>query len=162
VLAIDNHLTSAIADSLKRGATASRFRGFLEKNGVVEYIAVGGRPWCVRAGASRRVRRMSLGRQMRSSDYTAVADDTAKDDEATSFLAALPLPEQSEWLSRLRWIRVADRLSENQLLEPEHERFDSFGKEWTIVAAGGQIAWHPCRRLARNACSLVHSLGRRA
>jgi phytoene synthase len=73
---------------------------------------------------------MSWAPRIRSSDFDAVADDAAKDDENVAFLDALPLAQQAEWLARLGWLRLADRLSENQIVEPHARRFEIFHAEW--------------------------------
>jgi phytoene synthase len=75
---------------------------------------------------------------MRSSDFRAIADDAAKDDEAVAFLSALSLSEQAEWLTRLQWLRLADRLSENEIVEPQHRRFERFCAEWRALADRGE------------------------
>jgi phytoene synthase len=74
---------------------------------------------------------------LRSSDVRALSDDARKDDENVRFVAALPPAQQAEWLARFRWLRVADRLAENEMLEPEGRRFTVFRRAWAEVAAGG-------------------------
>src|SRR3954466_15656305 len=73
---------------------------------------------------------MSWAPKIRSSDFDAVADDAAKDDENVAFLAALPLHQQVEWIARLGWLRLADRLSENQVVESRSNRFARFCDDW--------------------------------
>lgn len=80
---------------------------------------------------------MSSQHPLRSSDFRAIADDARKDEDNIAFLAALPLAEQAEWLTRLRWMRLADRLSENELLEPEEARFTRFLEDWDALIHGG-------------------------
>ena len=83
---------------------------------------------------------MSWAAKIRSSDFRAIADDAAKDGGNVAFLAALPLEQQAEWITRLRWLRLADRLSENQIVEPELARFDTFRLEWRRFVVCGDTA----------------------
>ena len=68
-----------------------------------------------------------------------------------SFLAELPLDQQAEWLMRLRWLRVADRLAENEILEPARGRFTRFRSEWQALCADQHVGgvhtaiWHEMR-----------------
>jgi phytoene synthase len=75
--------------------------------------------------------------QMRSAEFRAFADDTAKDDDNAAFLAALSPSEQNDWLVRLGWVRISDRLSENELVEPHAKRFTRFCAEWRAFQASG-------------------------
>lgn len=71
-----------------------------------------------------------------SSTVRALADDARKDEECVGFLAELPLLQQTTWLNRLRWLRLADRLAENELLEPDRTRFAAFVRGWRALMAG--------------------------
>lgn len=82
---------------------------------------------------------MTFARLVRSSDVRALADDARKDDENIGFLAGLPLAQQAEWLARFRWLRVADRLAENEMLEPGDRRFSTFVDEWRSLVACARI-----------------------
>jgi phytoene synthase len=77
---------------------------------------------------------------LRSSEIRALGDDASKDDQTTAFLAELPLAEQAEWLTRLRWIRLADRLAENELIEPARRQFAAFRRDWREFAECGHVA----------------------
>jgi phytoene synthase len=101
---------------------------------------------------------------IRSSEIRALANDADKDDENVGFLAERPLLEQAEWLTRFRWLRVADRLAENELLQPDLARFTAFRAEWRAFVDAGEVSgehgatWlemQSRRRLAPgDACSL--------
>jgi phytoene synthase len=82
---------------------------------------------------------LSYSAIIRSSDVRALADDARKDDENVGFLAKLPLSEQGEWLTRLRWLRLADRLAENELVEPGSRRFAEFCEEWRAFSESGEV-----------------------
>jgi phytoene synthase len=75
--------------------------------------------------------------QMRSAEFRAFADDTAKDDDNAAFLAALSPSEQKDWLVRLGWVRISDRLSENEVVEPQARRFTRFCADWRAFRASG-------------------------
>ena len=87
---------------------------------------------------------MSWAPKIRSSDFDAVADDAAKDDENVSFLAVLPLDQQVEWIARLGWLRLADRLSENQMVAGQSSRFEDFCRDWrhSFIAEGNPSGEH--------------------
>ena len=78
---------------------------------------------------------MSFAPAVRSSDVRAIGDDARKDDENIGFIAGLPLAQQAEWLARFRWLRIADRLAENEMIEPDGERFSVFRDEWRSLIA---------------------------
>lgn len=83
---------------------------------------------------------MSYIASLRSSDFQALGDDALKDEDNVSFLAKLPLTQQADWLLRLRWLRIADRLAENELLEPSYQRFASFCADWRCFIERREIA----------------------
>jgi phytoene synthase len=80
---------------------------------------------------------VSYAAALRSSEIRGLADDARKDDESVGFLAELPLSQQAEWLARLRWLRIADRLAENELVETEGGRFRAFCGEWRAFTREG-------------------------
>jgi phytoene synthase len=64
--------------------------------------------------------------QFDSSAHAAVSDDALKDFDTAGFVRDLPGSVRPAWLQRIRAIRLADRLAENQELDPESGRFDKF------------------------------------
>lgn len=78
---------------------------------------------------------LSFARVVRSSDVRALGDDARKDDENVGFVARLPLTQQVEWLMRFRWLRIADRLAENEMMEPADRRFSAFREGWRSLVA---------------------------
>ncbi|HEX8795046.1 MAG TPA: squalene/phytoene synthase family protein [Polyangiaceae bacterium] len=82
---------------------------------------------------------MGFARFVRSSDVRALADDARKDDENIGFVAELPLAQQAEWLARFRWLRMADRLAENEMIEPGDRRFSAFRDEWRSLVACAHV-----------------------
>ena len=46
-----------------------------------------------------------------SSHYAAVRDDSLKDEDNAAWVMELPDGERREWVERIRWIRLVDRLA---------------------------------------------------
>lgn len=61
-----------------------------------------------------------------SSSLAALGDDALKDFDNAGWVRDLPPSIQPVWLQRIRAIRLADRLAENQQLDPASRRFDVF------------------------------------
>src|SRR5512141_77588 len=64
--------------------------------------------------------------KLASSGHGAPGDDALKDFDNASWVLDLPPSIQPVWLQRIRAIRLADRLAENQQLDPTSRRFDRF------------------------------------
>lgn len=64
--------------------------------------------------------------ELASSAHGAPGDDALKDFDNASWVLDLPPSIQPVWLQRIRAIRLADRLAENQQLDPASRRFDRF------------------------------------
>src|SRR5438105_6115007 len=62
--------------------------------------------------------------ELASSAHAALADDALKDFDNAAWVRDLPPSTQAAWLQRIRAIRLADRLAENQQLDPTPRRFD--------------------------------------
>src|SRR5207248_4566212 len=62
--------------------------------------------------------------ELASSAHAALADDALKDFDNAAWVRDLPPSMQPAWLRRIRAIRLADRLAENQQLDPTSQRFD--------------------------------------
>jgi phytoene synthase len=75
-----------------------------------------------------------------SSELRALADDAEKDDDNAGWVLALAPAARVAWLRRLRWVRVADRLAENERFEPEARRFSSFAEAFARLRTEGRIA----------------------
>jgi len=62
--------------------------------------------------------------ELASSAHAALGDDALKDFDNAGWVVELPPSIQPAWLQRIRAIRLADRLAENQQLDPTSRRFD--------------------------------------
>ena len=49
-----------------------------------------------------------------SAHYGAVRDDSLKDEDNAAWVMELPGAERAEWVERIRWIRLVDRLAEKE------------------------------------------------
>jgi phytoene synthase len=61
-----------------------------------------------------------------SSAHVALSDDALKDFDNAAWVAELPVPVRRQWVERIRAVRVADRLAENQELHARSRSFDGF------------------------------------
>jgi len=64
--------------------------------------------------------------ELASSAHAALGDDALKDFDNANWVLDLAPSIQRVWLERIRAIRLADRLAENQQLDPASRRFDRF------------------------------------
>ncbi|EYF03354.1 squalene/phytoene synthase family protein, partial [Chondromyces apiculatus] len=87
-----------------------------------------------------------------SSRFRALADDTLKDEDNAAWVLDLPENARQAWLSRIHWIRLVDRLAENERFEPESRRFRHFLEAWQRLRQGGAV--DPSDPFARELTSL--------
>lgn len=81
---------------------------------------------------------LSISHAVGSSLHRALSDDALKDEDNAAFVRGLDPQVREEWLRRLRWIRLVDRLAENEWLEPAAGRFTRFCRSWQQFAATGR------------------------
>ncbi len=74
-----------------------------------------------------------------SSDYQAIADDALKDEDNAAWVMELEPSIRDAWVERISWIRLADRLAENELLNPAGSEFQRFHDSWKWMMATGQV-----------------------
>ncbi len=74
-----------------------------------------------------------------SSQYEAVADDTLKDEDNVAWVMLLHPAVKDEWIERIRWIRLADRLAENELVTPGNTEFQKFYNNWQRLLQGEML-----------------------
>jgi 15-cis-phytoene synthase len=67
--------------------------------------------------------------ELASSAHVALGDDALKDFDNAAWIVELPPSIQPAWLQRIRAIRLADRLAENQQLDPTSRRFERFAPD---------------------------------
>src|SRR5690349_11677085 len=74
----------------------------------------------------RRASREGVASLFGSSEYRALSDDALKDEDNASWVLLLEDDVRDEWVRKIRWIRLVDRLAENEWFEPEEQRFGAF------------------------------------
>jgi phytoene synthase len=74
-----------------------------------------------------------------SSEYRALSDDALKDHDNASWVLSLEDDVRGEWVRRIRWIRLVDRLAENEWFEPEARRFGAFIESFGALLHGASI-----------------------
>ena len=74
-----------------------------------------------------------------SASYRAFSNDTAKDEDSVGWVLDLVPEARDRWLRHIKWIRLADRLAENQRLEPQAARFTAFRRDFDALTASGTI-----------------------
>ncbi|MBD1822257.1 squalene/phytoene synthase family protein [Cyanobacteria bacterium FACHB-DQ100] len=74
-----------------------------------------------------------------SSHYRAIADDALKDEDNAAWVMELDPDVRQAWIERIRWIRLADRLAENELIEERSGQFQAFCNSWRWLSATGTV-----------------------
>jgi 15-cis-phytoene synthase len=74
-----------------------------------------------------------------SAQHSAISDDSLKDDDNAAWVLTLDCDTRSQWLERIEWIRLADRLAENQLLEAGKSEFQVFSEHWQVLFTTGAV-----------------------
>jgi phytoene synthase len=74
-----------------------------------------------------------------SSQYKAVADDSLKDEDNAAWIMELERSVRNEWVERISWIRLVDRLAENELVDVNSSEFRKFYTGWKGLLIKGQI-----------------------
>lgn len=81
----------------------------------------------------------TISRLVGSSEYQAITDDALKDEDNAAWVMELDPEVRSQWIERIRWIRLADRLAENELLEAGNSEFQRFYGSWKWLMATAQV-----------------------
>ena len=75
-----------------------------------------------------------------SSKFYKKTDDSLKDEDNVGWVMELSVSEIREWATILKWVRVADRLLENDILQKSSKKqiytFKNFLSEWKILRKG--------------------------
>ncbi|EKQ69683.1 phytoene/squalene synthetase [Leptolyngbyaceae cyanobacterium JSC-12] len=74
-----------------------------------------------------------------SSQYEAISDDALKDEDNAGWILELEPCISQEWIERIRWIRLVDRLAECELVGSKKLEFQTFLVEWQRLLHTGQI-----------------------
>ncbi len=74
-----------------------------------------------------------------SSQNRAIADDALKDEDNAAWVMGLESGIQQEWVERIAWIRLVDRLAEKELVDANSLEFRQFCAEWQCLIRTGSI-----------------------
>lgn len=74
-----------------------------------------------------------------SSLHRAIADDALKDEDNAAWVMELESEVRQAWIERIRWIRLADRLAESELLDGNSGQFQDFHAAWRWLNATGKV-----------------------
>ncbi len=74
-----------------------------------------------------------------SSEYDAIADGSLKDEDNAAWVMTLDPCIRDEWIERISWIRLLDRLGENALVAANSSEFHKFCEGWQQLLHFKQI-----------------------
>lgn len=74
-----------------------------------------------------------------SSEYNAIADDSLKDEDNAAWVMELEPCIRDEWIERIGWIRLIDRLAENELVNSGSSEFRKFYSGWKWLLLWGRV-----------------------
>jgi phytoene synthase len=74
-----------------------------------------------------------------SSNYEAVSDDACKDEDNAGWILELEPDVRDEWIERISWIRLVDRLAEHELLCTGETAFQDFLEGWEYLLRTNQV-----------------------
>lgn len=74
-----------------------------------------------------------------SSEYDAIADDSLKDEDNAAWVMELEPCVRNEWIERIGWIRLIDRLAENELVDAGSAEFRKFYSGWKRLLLWGRV-----------------------
>jgi phytoene synthase len=80
----------------------------------------------------------TISRLVGSSRYQAISDDALKDEDNVAWVMQLAPEIRQEWVERIRWIRLVDRLAEQELLVSGQFGFRQFHQEWEALFNTGK------------------------
>jgi phytoene synthase len=74
-----------------------------------------------------------------SSQFHAVANDSLKDDDNAAWVLWIEPTVRLEWIERMSWVRLIDRLAESELVDGNTSGFQVFRNSWKRLLATGQV-----------------------
>lgn len=81
----------------------------------------------------------TISNYVASSQYQAVADDALNDEDNAAWVMTLEYQTRAEWIERIRWIRLIDRLAEDEMLNANHSQFQQFQHNWNQLLRGTMV-----------------------
>ncbi len=86
-----------------------------------------------------RLREDMIADLVGSSHYDAISDDALKDEDSAGWVMELDLPVRDQWIERIRWIRLIDRLAEHELLGKGQPALQVFLAAWQHLVSTGRV-----------------------
>lgn len=81
----------------------------------------------------------SIAELVGSSQYSAIGDDSAKDEDNAAWVMFLPATVRAEWIELIKWVRIIDRMAENEWTEGWGSRFQIFKIGWRTLLVTGHV-----------------------
>ncbi|MBE9011515.1 squalene/phytoene synthase family protein [Pseudanabaenaceae cyanobacterium LEGE 13415] len=81
----------------------------------------------------------SVAELVGSSLHRAIADDALKDEDNAAWVMELEPEARQAWIERIHWIRLADRLSESELMNGQPGQFQDFYAAWQWLRSTGKV-----------------------
>lgn len=82
---------------------------------------------------------VSIADLVGSSKYAAIADDSLKDEDNAAWVMFLPPEVAADWIEVISWLRLIDRMAENEWLEGWGSRLQIFRIGWRALLVTGQV-----------------------
>ncbi len=89
--------------------------------------------------ATSPVEELCVSQLVGSSQYRALSDDALKDEDNVAWVMQLAPSIREEWVKRIGWIRLVDRLAENELIDADSRKFQQFCRDWQQLRDRGRI-----------------------
>jgi hydroxymethylglutaryl-CoA reductase len=93
----------------------------------------------IQKGHMRLHDRKNIPALVGSTVFRALSNDTAKDEDSVGWVMELSPADRDRWLRHIRWIRLADRLAENERIEPQAGRFTAFRASFETLVDKGVV-----------------------
>lgn len=81
----------------------------------------------------------ALAHLVGSAQLDAFSDDSLKDEDNAAWVMTLEPDVRQPWIERISWIRLIDRLAENQLVHSDSTAFAEFCASWSQLLLTGRV-----------------------
>jgi phytoene synthase len=85
---------------------------------------------------------VKIAQLLGSSEHQAFGDDALKDEDNAAWVLCLESAIGREWIERIGWIRLVDRLAEQEVLQPHKPAFSQFYQSWQRLLTQGIVEHH--------------------
>jgi phytoene synthase len=112
---------------------------FIKDQESVEVVAAISRLGCMSTIKVAQMSTIKVAQLIGSSQYEAVGDDALKDEDNAAWVLRLEPNVRQEWIERIGWIRLVDRLAEQELLQSQRPAFSQFYQSWQRLLTQGIV-----------------------